>query len=102
MKTLAVIALALLAGCTSFSKLEPQLAELRGQPLQVAFDRYGIPNREYEVAGQKAYEWSTNRVNPFNNTGPMTGCAIRVMAAEGVIRTTNYDGQNGACFAFVR
>lgn len=64
-----LLGVALLAGCTSFSKLEPQLAGLRGQPLQVAFDRYGIPNREYEIAGQKAYEWTTSRANPFNATG---------------------------------
>lgn len=102
MRAATLVALALLAGCTSFAKLEPQLAELKGQPLQVAFDRYGIPNREYEVAGQKAYEWSTGRVNPFNSAGAMTGCAIRVMASDGVIRATNYDGENGACFAFVR
>lgn len=102
MKVAALVALSLLAGCTSFAKLGPQLAELRGRPLQVAFDRYGIPNREYEVAGQKAYEWTTTGANPFNPTGPMTGCAIRVMAADGIIKATNYDGQNGACFAFVK
>jgi hypothetical protein len=89
------IALALLAGCTSFSKLDPELAAMRGQPVSAAISRFGIPEREYDVVGSKAYEWKVTE-------SPTLSCSIKVLAAGGIVQAAEVHGNNGTCYRFVK
>lgn len=89
----------LLAGCTS---LESQLAPLPGQSIDVAIQRLGIPTREYDIAGKKAYEWTASAANPFSSSAPVTSCQIRALVSNGVVQNIDWNGSNGACSTFIK
>lgn len=90
----ALLIVLLLAGCMSFGVFDEKLPLYRGKHISALVDRWGLPNREGEVMGYKTYTWSTAM-------GIQVGCTVRIATDDqGRIRSWNYAGENGACFAY--
>jgi len=95
---MALLVPILFAGCAmSFDTLDLALPKLRGQSINVAINYLGIPDREYEIAGNKVYEWTTSGPNPFAPTAPHLGCSIKASTVDGLVQRFNYNGSNGTC-----
>lgn len=81
----------LLSGCATLS-LQPfseRMTALKGQPVEVAFDKLGYPQNEKEIAGRKVYYWTENsdctfnivatpdgRVDKWSGVGSPAGCSL--------------------------
>lgn len=125
MKKLWLVAAFVLAGCTSFSVLDKELPKLVGQPVDVAVNKLGFPNAERNIMGKKVYIWSTTQSGTsivpttsystaYIGTKPVSAqtttystqdytlsCTLRLIVDDkGVVRDYDYDGNNGACFAY--
>lgn len=96
--TFALLIPALFAGCaTSFETLNVALPKLHGKTINVAINYLGIPAREYSIAGNKVYEWTTVGPNPFSPASQNLSCTIKLSTSNDVVRGYDYDGSNGTC-----
>lgn len=101
MKRLVLAAVAVLAGCASmWAPLNQRVAAMRGQPIGDAIRTFGIPDKEYDVAGKKAYAWVVSVPDPEGKT--TLTCTLKAMAADGIVERADIDGSNGPCLTFLQ
>jgi hypothetical protein len=119
---------AALSGCaTSFDTMDKALPSLVGQDISVAAQYLGMPNFQTELMGKRAYVWDNRELMPNfvqtnTNVSGMIGstpfygsgtgmsyggstqlsCSLRLFTYmdDTIIRTFDYNGNNGACMAF--
>lgn len=89
MKRLAFAALLPLAACSTFSTapFQSAMTSLKGQPVQVAFDKLGYPDKEGTVAGHAVYYWGTEE----------SPCSFKIVATEGKIDQWDGYGSPAGC-----
>lgn len=118
------VALAFLAlgACTSFDAMKDNWPKLKGRPIEEAVRRFGYPQQEQTILGDKVYTWHTTR--PYVATVPTPAttvlpgggsvttygsssagvtlqCEVKIATdPAGKIKTMQYDGSNAACMPF--
>lgn len=122
MKRLLILAGGLLlAGCAG-DTMRDSWPKLKGQPISEAVRRFGYPQSEQSILGDKVYTWTSIQgqvvTTPVASTtiGPAGGayttigygaagvdlrCEVKIATDQaGTIKTLQYDGNNGACMQF--
>ena len=90
---LAIVASLSLAAC-ALSTIKDKMPSYTGMPAKILFERLGYPTAEQNVAGSKAYIWTTNRFVE----GTSYGCKIRVIVdAQDNITNWDFEGNEGGC-----
>ncbi|PRZ51195.1 hypothetical protein BX589_12036 [Paraburkholderia fungorum] len=129
-RKIALLALLPLAACVS-NQLHSGWERLRGQPIDVAIDKLGVPNSERTIAGHHVYTWSTSQTvatfEPENSftTGTVTSgsgtahysgvttggtfvptkfsCKIDIeVDSKEVMERMSYEGSLGGCSRYTR
>jgi len=115
----------LLGACaTSFSTLDQVLPKLVGRNISVAISYLGIPNNEYNIAGNRVFVWSTSETfttsqqvatttsgivgttpiqtlsTSYVPTTSNLNCVIKTMMDGEFIRRVEYEGNNGVCMKY--
>jgi hypothetical protein len=118
-----------LTGCASIGTINNSMAQLRGQPLEVAVMHYGPPAQSTDIGGKIMYSWHASQSmltmtpNTSNTTGTVSGpygsanyasqttsmsygstplfCEAYVIINGGLIESTGVRGQVNACQAFL-
>lgn len=129
MKKAILIALLPLVACTTTESLRTGWERMRGQPIDVAVDKLGVPQSERTIAGRHVYTWTASHTVPLydQTVGVTTGsanlpagqatyssltttgglvptnlsCKIDIeVDRENVMRKLYYDGSIGGCSQF--
>jgi hypothetical protein len=91
----ALIAL-LLAGCATTGGFSTGMDGLIDQPVAVAFQRLGYPDRQEAIAGKTVYYYGTD-----HERGP--SCAFKVVADQGgIIRAWDGIGNAAGCSLYIK
>jgi hypothetical protein len=99
---LAAMALAL-AGCgrTPFPVMEAQLEGLKGQPAKEVIRRLGDPNSTEQIAGEKAYVWTSASNGSYLGAAANAvdfDCTVRVFVDKDEnISHYEFKGNVGGC-----
>jgi len=109
------------SACTQVAAPDPDLARLKGQPIQPVIAKFGAPASEQKVDGGTSYAWtmdsrvemperrtvtdySTGRANQIETTvmvAKMQSCTLRLRAdGGGLVTAVEQDGPYQACGAF--
>lgn len=72
------------------------MTALKGQPIDAAIARLGVPHDERMIAGRKVYVWNASHARAGNEFR----CQIRVVMDGPVIGAWDYEGQDAACSVF--
>lgn len=120
-----LMAVLLVAGCTSFGVFDEKLPGYVGKPIDALVERIGYPNREQTIMGRKAYIWNTSeqyssivptistttgyvgstpistQTTAFSSSTDTLSCSIRVFVdSTNRITRYEYNGNNGTCFRY--
>lgn len=87
----ALFLVLLLSGCVSLSSFSDGMTALKGQPVEVAFQKLGYPERQAVIAGRTVYYW-----------GDRTDCSFKIVAtADGRVDRWDGIGSPAACSIYV-
>lgn len=123
--TLALVVAAIgVAGCqSSFDTMRAEWpSKLKGKPIQEAVKRFGYPQSEQTILGDKVYTWSTTQSHvsltptaattvgsvplqattvSYAATPATLACEVKIATGpDNLIKTLQYDGNNAACQPF--
>lgn len=115
-----------LAGCATFGQLEAGLSSLVGRPQAEAVNALGYPDGRQEFGADTIYIWgrSQNTTMFLPQTQTTTGtvgmtpiyatstsmqaiplnynCTIKIIVADGIIKSWDYAGNLGGCSPYIR
>lgn len=91
MRNLAILAVMALDSCSTGSIMGVSTArnDFKGQPLSAVEVKYGPPDQQQTIAGQKVYTW-------FKGQSLMS-CKLRVVMAGEVVNSYETTGDAGIC-----
>lgn len=76
-----------------------ELRKMHGKPARVAFNRIGYPDKKMNIEGATVYSW----VNEDTNLdGSPLRCTVKVIVRKGLIASTDFRGNEGACATYAR
>lgn len=77
------------SACVSFAEMEEELEEFKGQHINVAVAKLGVPDGERVIVGRKIYVWA--RQETRTNTSPQTSSTHGLFGGHHT--TTTYSTQ---------
>lgn len=96
MRRVASAALCLLAAACAADATRQTMMSLKGQPIEAAIARLGVPHEERTIAGRKVFVWNATRAFDGNDYR----CQLRIVMDGPAVGTWEIDGQNAACSVF--
>ncbi|MBZ5882559.1 hypothetical protein, partial [Escherichia coli] len=73
LKSIALISLGAVSGCTTMDSARPSMEAMKGQPVSAAIAKLGYPDGQMNIAGKKVYVWSNHSSGSY--TLPTTNTA---------------------------
>lgn len=127
----AVLALTLVAACSSVPTVRQTLPNFQGKPIGFAMDYLGVPDREYQIEGRRVFVWDNSYAHtyarPRANMGfgigsggsygvgmgfPLGGyetetyrqtCEIKLITgADKIVRSYEFDGDENGCAKYAK
>jgi hypothetical protein len=97
LSALLVAAAVGLSGCVG-ARMDRALDRLEGQPVQMAFAKFGPPDQEQTVSGGKIYSWVVDEVGPAGQTAVQYACRVRVASDnDNIVRSSDWRGDALGC-----
>jgi hypothetical protein len=89
-----------LAGCAD-ERMESAVAALGGQPVPQAFAKFGPPDQEQAVKGDKIYTWVVDEYGPTGFKPQLLiqyECRVRLTSdGQDIVRGTEWSGNRWGC-----
>jgi hypothetical protein len=93
-RNLTILATLVLAGCGAMPNLSlPATNDFKGKPLSAVIARFGSPDFQRTVAGQKMYTWRIGTA--------IQECNIRVVMAGDIVESYETSGEPIACSPYL-